>query len=115
MGYSTAWSDAQKVTVVGFCTADGAYGTAYFAPGRAVGQLEFTNGSTGTVDLMLQARNSTAGSWFDMKPAASTVAAAASVRVTSTYNVIFDQLRVQTTDASASTKSTSYTFLLSAR
>ena len=106
---------AQKITVTGFCTAAGTYGTAYFQPGRAVGQLEFTNASTGSVYLMLQACNSTAGSWFDMKAAASTVAAAAAVRVTSTYACIFDRLRVETTDASLSTKSATYTFVLSAR
>jgi len=116
MGDRKAWSDAQKVTITPGATAGGSsYGAAYFAPGRAVGQAEFTNGSTGAVYFMLQACNTTDGSWFDMKPAASTVAAAAAVRVTSTYQVVFDRLRVETTAASATTASTSFVFVLSAR
>ena len=106
----------QTITVTPGTTAGGSsYGTAIFDPGRAVGQVDFTNGSTGAVYFMLQGCNSTLGSWFNLKAAASTVAAAASVRVTSTYGAIFDRLRIKTTAKSVTAASTSFTFVLSAR
>jgi len=106
----------QTITITPGSTAAGSsYGTAIFDPGRAVGQVEFTNGSTAAVYFMLQACNSTLGSWFDLKAAASTVTSGVAVRVTSTYQVIFDRLRIETTAASATTASTSFAFVLSAR
>lgn len=104
-----------QISTITAATAGGTYCESVFGPGMSVGQVEFTNGSTGDVFFMLQGCNSTSGSWFDLKAAASTVAAAASVRVTSTYGVIFDRLRIETTGASATTASTSFTFVLSAR
>ena len=104
-----------QVHTITAATAAGTYAESIFHPGRSVGQVEFTNGSTAAVYFMLQGCNSTAGSWFDMKAAASTVSSGVSVRVTSTYNLIFDRLRLETTAASATTASTSFTFVLSAR
>ena len=108
-------NEAQSITLTAATAGGSSYGVAYFEPGCAVGQLEFTNGSTAAVYFMLQGCNSTAGSWFDMKAAASTVTSGVSVRVTSTYNLVFDRLRIETTAASATTASTSFTFVLSAR
>ena len=106
----------QKIQVVGATTANGSsYGTCYFPPGREVCQVDFTNGSTGTVDFQVQGSNSTSAIWFDMTAAPTTVAAAATVRITSTATFIFDRLRILTTDASASTKSATYTWWLTAR
>jgi|GEM_PF-6176330 len=106
----------QKIVEIGFTTAGGSsYGTAYFTPGRAVAQVDFTNPSTGNIFFMVQAANSTSGVWWDMKAAASTVTSGASVRVTSTYVCVFDRVRIQTTAASASTKSATYTWWVAAR
>jgi hypothetical protein len=104
-----------QVATITAATAGGTYAESVFHFGRSVGQVEFTNGSTADVFFMLQGCNSSDGSWFDMKGAASTVSSGASVRVTSTYNLIFDRLRIETTAASATTASTSFTFVLSAR
>lgn len=107
--------EPQSITVAKTTAAGSSYGVAYFRPGRAVGQVEFTNGSTAAVYFMLQGCNSTAGSWFDLKAAASTVTSGVSVRVTSTYSAVFDRLRIESTAASATTATTSFTFVLSAR
>lgn len=104
----------QSATITA-ATAAGTYCTSVFPPGRSVGQVEFTNGSTAAVYFMLQGCNSTSGTWFDLKAAASTVTSGVGVRVTSTYACIFDRLRIETTAASATTASTSFTFVLSAR
>jgi predicted ATPase len=105
-----------QATTVADTTAGGVYCTSIFHAGMAVGQVDFTNGSTGKVIFMLQGRNGTAGPWFDMKAAASTVSSGASARVTSTYGLIFDRLRIETTAASETTKtSNSFVFVLSAR
>jgi hypothetical protein len=106
----------QKITVTGFTTANGSsYGTAYFPPGRQVAQCEFTNPSTGDVDFMLQGSNSTSAIWFDLLAAPSTVTTGATVRVVSTAVFVFDRVRVETTDASASTKSATYVWWVTAR
>jgi len=96
-------------------TAAGGYQGAYFQPGRQLARIDFTNGSTGRVAFMAQASNSTSGIWFDLKAAASTVAAAGVVAITSTYACVFDRVRIYTSDASATTASTSFTFWVSAR
>lgn len=106
----------QTVTITPGATAGGStYGEAIFHFGRALAQCEFTNGSTGAVYFRVQARNSTNGSWFSVNAVASTVSTGAAVRVTSTVACVFDRLRILSTAASATTASTSFTFLLAAR
>jgi hypothetical protein len=106
----------QVIALTGKTTAAGSsYGSVTFMPGMQLAQCEIANPSTGHLHFRLQVRNSSAGSWFSVNAAATTVSSGASARVTSTAVCVFNQVRVQTTAAQESTKSAAWSFVISAR
>lgn len=109
----------QTITLTAQATAGGSsYGTAIFKPGCSVCQVDVTNGSSTTIDFMAQGANGSSGIWFDLWAAPTTLGSTASARTCSTYaNLIFDRVRIQTTDAWAATTvaSLTYKFFVSAR
>jgi hypothetical protein len=109
----------QRITLTAAATAGGTtYGTAIFHPGRAVCQVDILNGASAGIDYMAQGANGSSGIWFDLFAAPTTVGSSASARTCSTYtNLIFDRVRIQTTDAwAASTVAgLTYNFDISAR
>jgi len=110
----------QTITLTAQATAGGSsYGTAIFNPGRSVVQVDVLNGSSTKIDFMAQVANGSSGIWFDAWPAATTVGSTASARTCSTYtNLIFDRVRIQTTDAWTATTiagGVTYKFFVSAR
>lgn len=111
--------ETQRIVLTAQATAGGSsYGTAIFKPGCSVCQVDFLNGSSTTVDYMAQGANGSSGIWFDLWAAPTTVGSTASARTCSTYtNLIFDRVRIQTTDAWAATTvaSLTHTFHISAR
>lgn len=111
--------ETQRITLTAQATAGGSsYGTAIFAPGRSVCQVDVLNGSSTTIDFMAQGANGSSGIWFDLFAAPTTLGSTASARTCSTYgNLIFDRVRIQTTDAWAATTvaGLTYTFHISAR
>jgi len=109
----------QQIVLTAAATAGGSsYGTAIFHPGRSVVQIDVTNGSSASIDYMAQVANGSSGIWFDAFAAATTIGTGASARTCSTLvNLLFDRVRVQTTDAwAASTVANlTYKFFVSAR
>lgn len=111
--------ETQRITLTAAATAGGSsYGTAVFDPGRAVCQVDVLNGSSTKIDYMAQGANGSSGIWFDLFAAPTTIGSSASARTCSTYtNLIFDRVRIQTTDAWAASTNAglTYTFHISAR
>jgi len=109
----------QTITLTAQATAGGSsYGTAIFNPGRSVVQVDVLNGSSTKIDYMAQGANGSSGIWFNLFAAPTTIGSTASARTCSTYaNLIFDRVRIYTTDAWAATTvaNLTYTFHVSAR
>jgi hypothetical protein len=111
--------ETQQIVLTAQATAGGSsYGTAIFHPGRAVCQVDILNGSSTKIAYMAQGANGSSGIWFDLFAAPTSIGSTASARTCSTYtNLIFDRVRIQTTDAWTATTvaSLTYTFHISAR
>lgn len=112
-----AWSDVQKIVEAGATTDAGAYGTAYFAPGRSVVQVQYQNKTTDKVTFQAQGSNSTSALWFNMLTAPTSLTSGQTARNISTAAYIFDRVRIYTTDAqiSATTVGLPHTWWVSAR
>lgn len=112
-----AWSDVQKIVEAGLTTDAGAYGTAYFAPGRSVVQVQYQNKTTDKVPFQAQGSNSTSGIWFNLLTAPTSPSSGVTVRCISTAAFIFDRVRISTTDKqiSATTVGLPHTWWISAR
>jgi len=110
-------NQAQKISVAGLTTDAGFYGTAYFQPGRQVCQVDYTNGTTDTVSFRAQGSNSTSGIWFYLGATVSGPTSGQTARSISTYSVVFDRVRISTTDkqVSATTIGRPHAFWVSAR
>jgi len=90
---------AQKFTTTSQATAASVLGTAYFLPGRSFAQVYVYNGSSTKIDYMAQGSISNSSVWFNLTAAPTTITTGGSW-VRSTYsNVIFDRVRIYTTDA----------------
>ena len=110
----------QTITLTAQATAGGSsYGTAIFHPGRSVCQVDVLNGSSTKIDFMAQGANGSSGIWFNLFAAPTSVGSTASARTCSTYtNLIFDRVRIYTTDAWTATTiagGVTYKFFISAR
>jgi len=109
---------AQNIAIAKATTAGGSsYGTAYFAPGRSVCQVDYTNKTTDRVSFTAQGSNSTSGVWFAVLTAPSTLTSGQTARCVSTAAYIFDRVRIATSDAqtSATTVGLPHAFWVSAR
>ena len=90
---------AQKFSVTAQATALSVLGTAYFPPGRSYVNVYAVNASTTKVDFAVQGSISNSSVWFNLTAAPTTISTGGSW-VRSTYsNVIFDRVRIYTTDA----------------
>lgn len=111
--------ETQRIVLTAQATAGGSsYGTAIFHPGRAVVQVDVLNGSSTKIDYMAQVANGSSGIWFNAFAAPTSIGSTASARTCSTYaNLIFDRVRIYTTDAWSATTvaGLTYTFHVSAR
>ncbi len=109
----------QRIVLTAAATAGGTtYGKAIFHPGRSVCQVDILNGSSTKIDYMAQGANGSSGIWFDLFAAPTTIGSSASARTCSTYtNLVFDRVRIETTDAWATSTNVglTYTFHISAR
>ncbi len=107
----------QKIRTTALTTDAGTYGTAYFTPGRQVCQVDYTNGTTDVVSFRAQGSNSTSAIWFYLGATVSSPTSGATARSISTYSVVFDRVRISTTDKqiSATTVGSPHTFWVSAR
>jgi len=110
---------AQKFTITAQATAASVLGTAYFPPGRSFAQVYVYNGSSTNIDYMAQGSISNSSVWFNLFAAPTSVGSTAGTWTKTTYtNLLFDRVRIYTTDAWAATTvagGVDYTFWIDAR
>ena len=109
---------AQKFTVTSQATAASVLGTAYFPPGQAYCQVYCLNGSSTKVDFQIQGSISNTSAWFNLTAAPTSATTGASWTRSTYTNVLFDRVRVYTTDAWSATTiagGVSYPFWVDAR
>lgn len=108
---------AQTFTVTAQATAVSVLGTVYFPPGRSYVNVYAVNASTTNIDLAVQGSVSNSSVWFNLTAAPTTLTTGATW-IRSTYtNVIFDRVRIYTTDAWTATTLASciHSFTIDAR
>ena len=94
---------AQNISIAKVTTAAGSsYGTAYFTPGRSVVQVDFVNGTTGRVSFTALGSVSTSDIWYTLLTAPSTLTSGQTAHCVSTGAVLFDRVRIATSDAQES-------------
>ena len=107
----------QKFTVTSQATAASVLGTAYFPPGRAYCAVYAINASTTKIDYIAQGSVSDSSGWFNLFAAPSTITTGGTWTRSTYTNIIFDRVRIYTTDAWTATTlaSCSHTFWIDAR
>jgi len=110
---------AQSFTITDQATAASVLGTAYFPPGRSFCQSYVYNGSSTKIDYQLQGSVGNSSVWFNLTAAPTSCGSTAGLWTKTTYtNLLFDRVRVYTTDAWAATTvagGVDYTFWIDAR